>query len=227
MTGSLTAPTGRRSLARNGWIVFSMLLLAGCGSTAPSGSASPGSVAPATVAPPAAGSPSSPVPSTSVPSGPTVDADPDLITIAASDRIRLTYDPETTASVAADPSLATSARALAIGLAVPAGVITPGASLAPGADLAVVSVIRLRDPSVGEAWFRGWRDSYDEAACANAGGVTRRAETEIAGRTVFIGSCAGGSFTYHARLENAPIVISLTSIGPGRLGATVMAGLTP
>jgi hypothetical protein len=112
-------------------------------------------------------------------------------------------------------------------LAVPADTGSPSSSLAPGADLAVVSVIRLRDPSVGEGWFRDWRDSYDGAACANAGGVARRAETEIAGRTVFIGSCAGGAFTYHVRLENTPIVISLTSIGPGRLGETVMAGLTP
>ena len=88
-------------------------------------------------------------------------------------------------------------------------------------------MIRVRDPSVGDDWFRDWRDSYDEAACANAGGVTRRAETNIAGETVYVGSCAGGSFTYHVRIDADAVVMSLTSIGPGRLGQRIMEGLTP
>ena len=201
-------------------------VLAGCGNVAPSGSGPATSVAPSAVLP-SAPSPSPSTPPSGAPSGPAVAADPTLLDLVPSAGLRITYDPETTAQVATDPTLAASASALAIALAMPAGEITPGSSLAPGADLAVVSVIRLRDPSVGETWFRGWRDSYDEAACANAGGVSRRAETDIGGRTVFSGSCAGGSFTYHVRIDGDAVVVSLTSIGPGRIGQTIMEGMAP
>jgi hypothetical protein len=138
--------------------------------------------------------------------------------------ITLTYDPDTTASVAAEPTLAISATGLAIGFATAAAGPSPP-SAGPGGDLAVVSVIRLRDPSVDEAWFRDWRDSYDDAACANAGGVTRHAESVVGQTTVFVGSCAGGSFTYHARVDGGAAVISLTSIGPANLGKLIMEGL--
>lgn len=136
----------------------------------------------------------------------------------------LAVDPDTAAQVAQDPSLRANASALIIAMYTP----TPGStSAAPADDLAVVSVVRLRDPSVGEAWFRDWRDSYDAAACANAGGVARNAEAVIGGHTVFIGSCAGGSFTYHTRVAAGAIVISATSVGPARLGETVMERLAP
>jgi hypothetical protein len=203
--------------------------LSGCGSPVPSGSAPAGSIAAATVGPPAS---SGPAPSASDPgaSGPSgsaaaVVADPSLLALVPTKGIKLMYDPDTTARVAADPTLATSANALAIAVATPDGELTPGSSAAPGADLAVVSVIRLRDPAADDAWFRDWRDSYDEASCANAGGVVRRAETTIGSVPVFVGSCAGGSFTYHARVDGGAAVISLTSIGPGQLGQSIMAAL--
>jgi hypothetical protein len=154
-----------------------------------------------------------------------VAADPTLLALVPQAGITLTYDPATTAGVAADPSLAASASQLAIGLATPAATASSAASAGPGGDLAVVSVIRLRDPSVDETWFRDWRDSYDDASCANAGGVVRRAETVVGQSTVYIGSCAGGSFTYHARVDGGSAVISLTSIGPANLGQMIMAGL--
>jgi hypothetical protein len=154
-----------------------------------------------------------------------VVADPTLLALVPVDGIRLTFDPATTSRVAADPTLAASASALAIAVATPDGELIPGSSAAPGLDLAVVSVIRLRDPSADDAWFRDWRDSYDEASCANAGGVVRRAETTIGGATVFVGTCAGGSFTYHARVDGGAAVVSLTSVGPSQLGRTIMEGL--
>src|SRR5207247_2152058 len=81
----------------------------------------------------------------------------------------------------------------------------------------VASVARLRDPSADEAWFRGYRDSYDQSACTAAGGVAGHAESVINGRTVFIGTCAAGAITYHVRLAGGSIVLSLTSVGPDRL----------
>jgi hypothetical protein len=131
----------------------------------------------------------------------------------------LTYDPETTARVAGDPELAADVSGLAIGLLRLAG------SRPDAPDLAIVNVARLRDPAADDAWFRSWRDSYDEAACAQAGGIARRAETDVDGRAVFVGSCAGGPFTYHVRIGDGRLVLSLTSIGPANLGRRVVEGL--
>ena len=137
-----------------------------------------------------------------------------------------TPEPDTARDVARDPDLGANASGLMIATYVP---VPESGSAGPtdGGDIAVVSVVRLRDPSADDAWFRAWRESYDEAACANAGGVARNSQTDIAGRTVFIGGCAGGSFTYHTRVANGAIVVSITSIGPRRVGETVMERLAP
>jgi hypothetical protein len=150
-----------------------------------------------------------------------VAADLDLLRThlpPAIDGVPVTYDPETTETIAADPGLADDAAALAIGL-----VIGPGSSSAD--DLATISVIRLRDPSRDDEWFRDWRDTYDTAACDRAGGVGGHAETTISGRTVFIDSCRNDVFTYHARIDNGSVVISVTGLGPRRLGEKVMAAI--
>ena len=57
----------------------------------------------------------------------------------------------------------------------------------------MVSIVHLRDPAANDEWFRSYRDSYDESACAQAGGVARHAQTPMNGRTVYIGGCAGTS----------------------------------
>jgi hypothetical protein len=124
------------------------------------------------------------------------------------------YDSDTTAQVAADPGLAGNVSGLAIGL-----YTMPGQQ--PVADFAIVSVLHLRDPSVGPDWFRSYRDTYDAAACAQAGGIVRHSETTIGTNDVFIGACAGGAFTYHVRLEAHAIVVSITAAGPARLGERI------
>jgi hypothetical protein len=78
-----------------------------------------------------------------------------------------------------------------------------------------------------EAWFRDWRDSYDEGACGQAGGVAGNAEAALGGRTVYIGTCAGGLRTYHAWLEGRGLLVSAFSVGKGRYGERLMAGLRP
>lgn len=203
--------------------------VAACGSTPgptravlPTTLATPSaSAAPAATASPAGGSPgASPV------TGFDVVVDQGLLSFIpiGGNGLMQSVDPETTAQVAQDPSL----RANASGLFMAMYTLIAGTSSAgPGDDIAVVSVVRLRDPAADDAWFRDWRDSYDTAACANAGGVSRHAQTDIGTHTVFIGSCAGGSFTYHTRVADGAIVISIASIGPAHLGETVMERLAP
>jgi hypothetical protein len=203
------------------------ILFAGCGPTqAPSNAAAPatGSLAPASTAE----GPSSsdmPSPQRSDPASPGVGAaaqvDPGLLAFLPStvEGIPLTFDPETSATIAADPAIARDAASLAVAFA-----IIPAASGVD--DFAIVNVVRLRDPSKDEAWFRDWRDSYDEGACSLADGVAvGHAEAEIGGGTVYIGSCAGGVLTYHTRLEQAGILVSVHALGSRRLGEKVMAGI--
>ena len=198
------------------------VLIAGCG-PAPATQTpfvSPtGSLAPASTAEGPSPSPSQSSSATGSP-GAAVDVDPALLAFVPSavDGIPLTFDPETSDSIAADPSVATDAIRLAVGLAIAQG--TTGAE-----DLAIVSVVKLRDPAKDEAWFHDWRDTYDIAACGQAGGVSGNAEAQIGGGTVYIGSCAGGAITYHTRLERVGIVVSVTAIGTRRLGEKLMAGL--
>jgi len=90
-------------------------------------------------------------------------------------------------------------------------------------DLVVAVVTRLRPGVFGDAFFRGWRDSYDRAVCAPAGGVSGNAEADIGGRNVFIGSCAGEGHTYHAWLPARRVVISAYAVGGRRLGERLMA----
>jgi hypothetical protein len=197
-------------------------LLVGCGpTTAPSPTLSTapptGSLAPVATAERSPGA-GSDAPSGSPGVG--VRVDPSLLDYVATavDGVPLTFDPETSASIAGDPSVAVDATSLAVALA-----IVPGASAAD--DLAIVSVVKLRDPARDETWFRDWRDTYDAGACSQAGGLVGNAEAELGGGPVFIGSCAGGVRTYHTRLVTAGVVISITALGERRLGEKVMAAL--
>ena len=198
--------------------------IVGCGPApaTPSLVASPtGSIAPAATAEgPSATAAETGPPSSPASPGANVQVDPALLAFVpdAVDGVQLTFDPETSATIAADPSVAPDAASLAVALA-----IVPGSSAAD--DLAVVSVVRLRDPTRDENWFRDWRDTYDQAACSPAGGLVGNAEAEIGGGTVYIGSCAQGVRTYHTRLAAAGIVVSITALGSRRLGEKVMAGL--
>jgi hypothetical protein len=96
-----------------------------------------------------------------------------------------------------------------------------------GNDLASAVVAKPVDGVFSDAWFRDWRDSYNEGACAQSGGVARNAETDIDGRTVYIGTCSGGLRTYHTWLEDRGLLVSAFSIGEGRFGERLMAGLRP
>ena len=203
------------------------ILMAGCGPTqVPSNAAASatGSLAPASTAEGPSSSDSA-SPPRSDPASPGVGAgaqvDPGLLAFVPSsvEGVPLTFDLETSATIAGDPAIARDAASLAVAFA-----IIPAASGVD--DFAIVNVVRLRDPSKDEAWFRDWRESYDEGACSQADGVAvGHAEAEIGGGTVYIGSCAGGVLTYHTRLERAGILVSVHALGSRRLGEKVMAGI--
>ena len=212
-----------RRLERAVGPLVAALAMAACGTPSPSGGSAVPSPSPTpgtTAASPAGPSPSaaSPAPSLSIGPASSTVPDPSLFAAIGGDSktgLDFRYDPDTTAAVAADPGLAKDAVGLAIGLYTVHG-------QEPVVDYAVASVLRLRNPSANEEWFRSYRDSYDTSACAKAGGVARHAQTPMNGWTVFIGGCAGGAFTYHVRLDEG-IVVSLTAVGPARLGDRLSA----
>jgi hypothetical protein len=189
-------------------------LLVGCTPPPP-----PGSVSSAPSSAPSAVAPSVSPPTSSAPSPPVgaAVADPHLFELLpdTSDRFSLTYDPATTATVAADPGLDPAVDALATGL------YRLRDAPADSPDFAIVNVVHLRSPNLDDEWFRSWRETYDEGACGQAGGVVRRAETPIRDLIVYVGSCAGDAFTYHVRLNEGSVVLSMTSIGPARIGQAV------
>lgn len=94
-------------------------------------------------------------------------------------------------------------------------------------DLASGVVARLRPGVFNDAFYRDWRDSYDEGACSQAGGVGGRAEVQLGGRTVHITTCGGGLLVYHAHLPERDVVVSVFSVGERRLGEGLMAELRP
>lgn len=216
----------RRSAVVVAPVAFALLVSA-CGLDP---SPSPTSPPPPSAASPSAATRSSPAPtgaatpsSSSGASLPAAASDSSLIAAVLGPEqpgLTFAYDAETTGRVATDPGLVRDATALGIGLYTVTG-------QDPVADYAIVSVLRLRDPgTANDEWFRTYRDSYDESACAAAGGVARHAQSEMGSHTVFIGSCAGGAFTYHLRTKTDDLVVSITGVGPGRLGERLAAAVS-
>ena len=131
-----------------------------------------------------------------------------------------THSPLSASQIADDPSLAGSAQAIAVALA-----IRPGSSTSED-DLAIASVILLRPGVFSEAWFRDWRSTYDVAACDVAGGVQGEPiQTTIGGHLVYVATCAGDARTYHRFLAGRSLVVSVTAAGPSRFGELLMAGI--
>jgi hypothetical protein len=203
--------------AQRGSVIVAIVclgLLAACQATTASPTAS-------VVTPPSGSTDPAPSNSASASSVASVTVDPTLLSILPRDVAwtLLLPAPESATQIATDPSLATDVEAIAVALAVSAG--TSG-----NEDLVIANVVRLRPDVFDDAFFEAWRTTYDEAACEPAGGVTgsAEAEQEIGGRQVFVGSCANGGFTYHARYGE-DVIVSLTSTGEGRYGELVMQHL--
>jgi hypothetical protein len=143
--------------------------------------------------------------------------DPSLLEIlpAAINGIPVVLEEQGFADAAAVPDFAANVEAAAYGLVV------------DGEDLGSAVVARL-DPGIySEAFYRSWRDTYNEGACGQSGGVVGNAESQLGERTVYIGTCAGGLRTYHAWLEGRGVIVSAFSLGDRRFGELLMAGLRP
>jgi hypothetical protein len=194
--------------------------LGACGSLSP---AAPTLVPTATAFAAAATTSVAPV-ATFGPPGP--DASQDTTTPLTIDAGLLKFLPEQVAGVAVSESVDSAADALgepdlgglASGLDVAVGVAGDG-------NLVYALVVRLRPGGLNDVAFRQWRDTYDQGACSAAGGVSGHAQSEIAGRTVYIGSCVSGIRTYHVLLPKDGLLITAWSIGEGRYGEQLMATL--
>jgi hypothetical protein len=94
-------------------------------------------------------------------------------------------------------------------------------------DLASGVVAELQPGLLDESFFTDWRETYDDGACSQAGGVKTNAETQLGGRTVWITTCGGGLTVYHTQIPDRNLVISLFSLGDGRYGERLMRDLRP
>jgi hypothetical protein len=148
---------------------------------------------------------------------PAVTVDPALLAILPATVAGLPVNPVPDPTGLADPALVASVDRIA-----QAFVIDPVSG-----DFAYASIVVLRPGVFGDRFFRSWRDSFDEGACSQAGGVVGHAEAQIGGRTAYIGRCDGGVLTYHVRLDGRDAIVSVSSLGETHLGEQLLAGLQP
>lgn len=196
------------------------IAISACSTTPPSPSTSGdgstgGPTGPGSIQPPTSfGPPPSPTPPDQ--STPVV-LDPALLGIlpAAVEGIAVTEDVDEAAKALGDPSLGRIASAVHAAVAFDAAT----------SNLVYAWIVRLRPGVFGAEAYRQWRDSYDEGACAGAGGVVGRAEAEIGGRNTFVTSCVAGLHTYHVWLEEENVMISASAVGEGQFGEKLIEGL--
>ncbi len=207
--GSIRAARPVRHVAVLLAILTSLAVAAACSPTVPSPATStralPSSVPIRSATPPA--SPEATIHSL-------VPVDRRLLDVLPATVAGLTIEPsaEAEADSAADPGFAAVAASFAAAIAV---------DPATG-DFVFAAVVAVLPGTMTPDLFRDWRDSYNDGACSQAGGVVGNAEAEIGGRTVYIGSCEGGLHTYHAWLEDRDILVSASSVGTARLGEQLM-----
>ncbi len=157
-----------------------------------------------------------PTPTPTAPSGP-VAIDPSLLDHlpAQVDGLDVMRSAESDLAAAADPVVTEFGQGVVTGLAV-----DPASG-----DFAYATLVRLRPDAFTEDLYRSWRDTFNEGACSQAGGVVRVAVTEISGREVHIGSCEGGVRTYHVWLGNSRVLVSVSAAGERRLGELLVKSL--
>ena len=191
------------------------LVLAACGAlVTPSPTTVPTATLIATLA--VTGSPES---SGSPTATPAVALDPSLLGVlpASVSGFAVVESPEAETAALGDPQLAKVGTAMVAGIAVDATV----------GEFVYAVVVRLRPGTMTDAVFRDWRDSYDQGACSQASGVSGNAQTQIDGRTVYIGTCTGGVRTYHVWIPERQLLVSASSVGDRRFGETLMENLRP
>jgi hypothetical protein len=209
VNGRIETLSGRASLRTAVASLGLAVVFAACAATQPS---------PTPVSTPTAyGTPTDDT-STSAPnSGGSVVIDPGLLLVLPAKVAGLVVEesPEGDQSAETAPELARIATAAVGAVAVDVA----------STDLVYALVVKLRAGALTDGGFRNWRDSYDEGVCGGASLVVGHAETPIAGRTVFIGTCSGGLRTYHIWIESRNLLISVSSLGTRRFGELLLAEL--
>ena len=208
---------------RLGGLAVAVLLVGACGATGPTpipNAAPPTalvSVAPASPATPEPSASASRPASASPGSSDTVVRDDTLLAILPSEvgGAPVTIEDASFAEAARDPAFAEHVASAAFAVAT-----TP-------TDLASGVVAQLRPGLLDDTFLADWRETYNEGACAQAGGVATNAEAELGGRTVYITTCGGGLTVYHAAIPERDVIVSLFSIGEGRFGEQLMRDLRP
>ena len=204
-----------------GVLLLLALAVAACGATLPSPPPTHAATPvgpPATLPPPETSPPSTPAVTSAPPSsGAAVVRDDSLLAIlpADIDGAPVTVEEDSFAEAAADVAFSGNVDRAAFAV-----VTTP-------TDLASGVVAQLRDAVFDDGFFADWRETYNEGACAQAGGVATNAETTLDGRMVYITTCAGGMLVYHTYLEERDAIVSLFSLGEGRFGERLIRGLRP
>jgi hypothetical protein len=212
-----------------GSLVILVSLAAACGSTPQTPSPAdvspqsfitgPSTPSPSTASPsaPAASPPPGGIASSDPAASPAVTLDPALLSIlpATIEGASVKSEPDSFSEALADPDFVANVGSAAFAIVV------------DGGDLASGVVAHLRPGVYTDAFYRDWRDSYNQGACSQAGGVVGNAEADLGGRTVHITSCAGGLLVYHAYLPERDVVVSLFSLGDRRFGEQLMRGLQP
>jgi hypothetical protein len=191
-----------------------LVLVAVTAACSPERSASPAASMSPSSSPSASAVPSVPA---SNAAGVVVDAALLAVLPATVDGVAIVESTDGETDALSDPTLPQVAVAIAAGLA-----IDPASG-----EFVYAVVVRLREGAISDERFRDWRDSFDEGACSQAGGVVGHAEAEIAGRTVYIGSCVGGVLTYHVWLREPRLLVSASAVGERRLGERLVEGLRP
>jgi len=143
------------------------------------------------------------------------------------DRSLLEVLPSTVGGLIVEPSAEGEAGSMSDpGLAEIAAAFATAVAVDPQTgDFVFAAVVAVQPGILTDQLFRDWRDSFDEGACSQAGGVVGNAQAELGGRIVFIGSCAGGLLTYHVRIEDRGLLVSASSVGAGRLGEKLIEDL--
>ncbi len=199
-------------------LILPVAILAACGDGAATPTPRPlatGPGATSTIQPPTSfGPPPSPTPPDET--SPIV-LDPTLLRFLPEtvEGITVVEDVDEAATALSDPELARIASAVDGAVAVDTGT----------GNLVYAWIVQLRPGVFTDSDFRQWRDSYDQGACAPAGGVVGRAEATIAGRQAFVTSCVTGLHTYHLWVKEQDILISASSIGDGRYGEKLLEGI--
>ena len=213
------APLVRASLPLLTVAAVAAVLLVACDPGRPtarpgsSGVLPPGSTA-SLIPPTTAGPPPSPTP-------------PDSATAVVLDSTLLEILPADIDGVPVEESLDEAATALAnpaVGRFASAVDAAVAVDTARG-NLVYAVIARLRPDTLTAGTYLQWRDSYDDGACAAAGGIVGRAEAQIDARTVYVTSCVAGLRTYHLWLDEQDILISASSVGEDRFGEKLMDGL--